>query len=232
MRRKLNLIVASLCGLLSGTSVAENSIALFIGKAFSTPGDVRFKSNNGDNLLFQNVSWSDESFKPPLYYGIRLSHWSEKVSSYGISVDFTHAKIYANMAQRLRVTGQRAGQSVDTTEALGQTFKRLALSHGYNYLTLNGMVRPKAVDQTIQPYLGIGAGFAVPHVEIQTANEKVDNYQLTGSVLQGLIGMRVKGTPVIAEYKYSYGLLHSQLPSGSDVRFNTSTHHFTGGFIY
>ena len=212
------------------TSYAETNFALYFGKNFTIPGNVRLNSQSG-NRIFHKVSWRDESFVRPMYYGIRVTHWPKQNSQYGVSLDFTHAKMYANLNETIKVEDTDTGQL--SSAPLSQTFKRFALSHGYNYLTLNAMLKPDLRHtNVVTPYVGLGAGFSVPHIEVTTSSENVNDYVFTGPVLQGLAGMKLSNKPLMMEYKYSYGNIKAKLSEGSEISLNPSTHHIVLGLTY
>lgn len=215
---------------------ADVGFAVFFGRALSRSSDVRLSQGPDTQLRFRKVEWYDRSFDTPLYYGLRVSYFSGPNDAHGAAIEFTHAKMYAHIEREAQVSGRRASQVVDTVEPLRQTFQNLALSHGYNYLTVNWLYRDTPTRDhgwynTMLPYIGAGVGVALPHVEVTVADEHLDNYQLAGWVTQMILGTSLAGdaNPLRAEYKYSQGWLRARLPRGSEVELNPGTHHLTFG---
>jgi lipid A oxidase len=74
-------------------------------------------------------------------------------------------------ADTVRVTGQRGGMSVNANERIDDTIQSFSLSHGLNYVLGDVVYRwfPGRRGEDflgyLQPYVGVGLGFAVPHVE-------------------------------------------------------------------
>ena len=81
------------------------------------------------------------SFRSPIYYGLRPSYWIKEAPQWGLALDFTHAKMYAELQGTVTVSGTRNSVPVRTRERVGETFGELNLSHGYNLLTLNALYR-------------------------------------------------------------------------------------------
>jgi len=221
---------------------AEFVVSVYGGMADTLDTDVKVSQPGGTNLTFNDVSWSDKSFEGPIYYGLRLNYWVKESNGWGVGVDFTHAKMYAELVDTVNVSGSRAGAPVAGAEPLGNTFQELSFSHGYNLLTLNGMYRwfPKGVrDDTflgrLQPYAGLGMGVAVPHVEVEINGVRTEEYQYTGPTFQGLGGINFdmyKKFSLFMEYKLTYSNMDADLTGGGSVEVKPWTNHFIFGFSY
>ena len=228
--------------LFTGTVHAEFVVSAYGGVADTMDADVKLSQPGGTDLTFSNVSWTDESFEGPIYYGLRLNYWFEKSPSWGVCVDFTHAKMYAKLDNTVNVSGTRDGVPVAGAEPLRNTFKELSFSHGYNLLTFNGMYRwfPKGTrDDTffgrLQPYVGLGLGIAVPHVEVEIDGNKTEEYQYTGPAFQGFGGVNFdvyKKLSIFLEYKLTYSDMDADLTGGGSVEVEPWTNHFIFGLSY
>lgn len=215
---------------------ADVAVGLYFGKAFAMPGDVTVRRRGGRQDTYGEVIWYDESFTSPFYYSVRLIYWPDTDSNNGIALDFTHAKLYSNLRDRITVTHSSADGTRQTQQSLGDSFSRLAFSHGYNLLSLNMLHRSPAQNHDSHNeasiYVGAGIGVAVPHVEIQLADTLIDHYKAVGLVFQGMIGITL-GTetdlPLNAEYKYSYGNGSIELADDSTLEFSPQLHHFSVG---
>jgi lipid A oxidase len=216
--------------------VADTSISVYFGKGDTRASDARLTETSGTTLDVAKVHWADRSFSAPVYYGLRINYWPSDSSVNGVALDFTHAKIYADVEQAVDVSGTRNHTAVQGSEALSNTFSELAFSHGYNLLTINALHRWLPDNPTdahaIKPYIGAGMGIAVPHVEIKTASGATSEYQYAGVVYQAMAGVnyRVSGNwDLFVEYKLSLGDLNVDLHNNGNLKLKPLTQHFTVG---
>ena len=218
---------------------AEVVLGFYGGIAETFSCDVNLEQINGTDLKYKGVSWQGKSFELPLYFGFRLSYWIHGLRNLGIMVDFTHAKMYAELDTTVTVTGLRRGTFINRPERLGETFEELAFSHGHNLLTANILYRffPKGErDKTIvgrmQPYLGLGFGVAFPHVEVAIDGTSTEEYQTTGPVAQVLGGLNfdiVKHLSLFLEYKLNYANMNIDLLDGGKLELGPWTNNFILG---
>jgi len=234
------LILGLLLVCLPHEAVAGLDVSVYLGKSSSQSSDVHLSQPNNTQLTFADVSWDDKSFENPLYWGLRLTYWLPQADDWGIALDFTHSKIHADLNATVRVSGVRAGVPVNAQEPIRNTFDDLAMSHGFNLLTLNAMHRWQGNAgwwRGMTPYVGLGAGVAYPHVEVKVGSSVTDEYQLAGWVVNGMAGVNYelgKGYALFGEFKLSYADIHADLQGGGglDTRIWTNhiylgvTHHF------
>jgi opacity protein-like surface antigen len=207
---------------------AETVLSVYVGLSFTGASDVHVR-RPGTDLTYENVSWRTRSLSPPIYLGIRLTHWFGGGDAWGAALDFTHDKAYPDLARPLHVRGQRAGGSVDGTEPLRRTFDRLSISHGVNYLTANALRRFDLGD--FAPRVGAGVGLLVPHVEAHAPGLDVEEFQLGGLGLKLLAGAEWSPARLLSafgEYELSRAYLDLDLPDGS-VETALTTHHAVAG---
>ena len=220
---------------------AETGFSFYLGQAVTDDSDVDLDLDDGTSLRFAEVDWDDESFKNPLYYGARVTHFFDRAPQWGIALDFFHAKIYADEDDAVRVSGIRGGVPVDVREPLGSTFDRLNMSHGLNFLTINGIYRFNAdadpsgsFAQRLRPYVGAGAGITIPHVEVSIAGEDEEGYQFGGPGFQAFAGIDCRLTErwsIFGEYKLSYADLDVDVPGGS-LETEATSHHVVFGLTF
>jgi lipid A oxidase len=241
------LSIFLLTAIVATTAFTVNARAEFVmtayGGAINTmDADVKLSRPGGTDLTFSDVPWSDKSFEGPIYYGLRLSYWFSEDKNWGVCMDFTHAKMYAQLNDTVNVTGTRAGVPVTGTEPLNNTFKELSFSHGYNLLTFNGTYRwfPKGSrDNTflgrLQPYVGLGLGVAVPHVEVEINGNKTEEYQYAGPAFQGFGGINFdiyKNFSIFLEYKLTYADMDADLTDGGSIEVKPWSNHILFGLSY
>jgi hypothetical protein len=234
------LVVTAIVVFLPAIAEAQFAVGGYLGKSSTFDCDVGLQRPGGTDLTFHDVGWYDESWVNPKYYGFRFSYWNRSAPRWGFVLDFTHAKIYAELDATVRVTGARRGETVDGSQALGDTFSELAMSHGHNTVTINGMYRwvrdnPSGGNHRLTPYVAFGIGVAIPHVEVQTGESVTHEYQFAGPTAQGLGGLDVriwKGLSVFAEYRLNYARLSTDLTDGGSLKLAPWTNHFSAGLTF
>jgi hypothetical protein len=209
---------------------AEWRLSVYGGGSDTRDSDIKLRQPGGTNLTFSDVPWRGESFQSPIYYGARVTYWFD-AAPWGLALDFTHAKMIASPSDVVEVSGTRAGVPMSGREPTGNTFSNLQISHGLNLLTLNGLYRLQEF-HGLEPYAGLGAGVAIPHIESNIGGVETQEYQLAGPAAQGLIGLsyRVYGRfSVFAEYKLSYADISADLGGGGTLDVKPWTNHFLAG---
>ena len=230
----LGMLTALILSLMPIEAYAEFEATFYSGMSSSRASDVTLSLPNDTHLTFQDVAWDDKSLENPIYWGLRLTYWLPRANNWGVALDFTHAKIHADLGATVSVTGTRAGSAVAALEPLRNTFDELAMSHGYNLLTLNALYRWQ-VKPRLQPFVGVGGGIAYPHVEVQTGGSYTDEYQMAGWVVNGMAGLNYglgKDVAIFAEYKLSYADMQADLNGGGSLATTVWTNHFNLGVTY
>ena len=165
--KQLNAVVCALVLLASGTVLAESEFAVY-GGGQSSPHS-RVTPATGDSFL---ANWKGESMSFPIYLGLRYTEWMD--DEWGWAVNYSHTKAKAN-ATTLATNG----------------YSRLEFTDGANPVTLVALRRFAPMNGGIKPYVGVGAGISVPHVEVErTGGVKTYEYQYGGPVLTGLAGFK------------------------------------------
>ena len=163
---------------------------------------------------FPGVSWETRSFHSPPYYGLRAAHFFSD-GAWGLALDFFHDKAYA------------------ADGSVAPALRRLSFSHGLNHLTIDADWRMQT--GPLRPYVGVGAGTLVPHVEAQSDAASVDEYQWFRGVslkMQAGVQWRFAGPAgAFLEYRFTFAHLGISTPGG-DLSTSLWTHHFVvGGFV-
>lgn len=219
----------------------EIQVGVYGGYNTTRPSQVHFVQPNDTNLTFEDVQWIGESFKTEPYWGVRVSYWSPKLRRLGFMFDYTHAKATALKSQTMKQSGMRDGQPVPPEEPFGATFRKLEFTHGLNFFTLNALYRTRALHSWIAPYLGIGIGLSVPHVDTNRAGApdeaRTYSHQITGLAFQGLAGIewrlhRSGRVSAFTEYKLTYSSNRGQLNGGGWIDTDLWTHQVPVGFSY
>jgi lipid A oxidase len=241
MRRiRATLVLLTLAAI--GPAQAETQFSFYIGKSFTNDSDVRLRQPGDTRLSFHGVSWDDESFQMQIYYGWRFTHFLKADPRWGIALDFFHYKVFSDADQVLPVSGQRNGTPVSGRERLGDTLPKFSMSHGVNYLTLNGVRRwrlrceagKKWEDVRLQPYAGAGIGAVIPHVEAEIGGRRIGEYQWRGPGFQLFVGASYRLASrwrLFGEYKFTHTSITVDVPGG-DAHTTLDTHHLVLGGSY
>lgn len=173
MIRYLTFALAALV-ITAAPAAAEMELSLYIGWQENQDSTVSGVLPGGAPFG-RDIGWDADSFDNPPYYGGRAIWWTQ--GDFGFGVEATHGKAAASAADMA---------------ALGLT--RLEFTNGQNILTLNVMKRwPGLIKGSrLTPYLGAGAGIAIPHYEVQVAGAPNRNfdYEITGPALRGIAGVK------------------------------------------
>ncbi len=221
---------------------SEMQIGLYGGVSQSPNSDVRMVAPDDTDLTLKDVVWKSESLKPSPYYGGRGVDWNSRFPNFGLMVDFTHAKATAIRSQTINEQeGRRSGVDIPPSEPFEKTFRKLEFTHGLNMLTFNGLFRAAGLHRRIIPYVGLGIGFVVPHVEARRAGQEkedaVSEAQVTGLALQGLAGIEWRifksdRRSIFTEYKFAHTSNDVKLHSGGNVTTDILVHQFIlGGYF-
>jgi lipid A oxidase len=205
---------------------AEWTIDFMAGTAWTYDSDVYLEQPGGTNLKYDSVSWDTKPFDMPPYYAIRATKWLDSNPNWGIAVDFVHAKMYADLDKNLNVSGSRNGSPVNGSERLGDSFSTLEFTDGNNLLTLNA-IRRWRLGSAIRPYVGAGAGVAIPHVEVTNSQTDTLEFQLAGPAAQVITGLEFPlgdRFSIKAEYRLTWSDLDADLKGGGSLKTEAWAH--------
>ena len=225
----------------TSTARAEFDLSIFTGVALSQDSDLDLHQTRGTDLTFHNVSFEGRDFETPPFYGARLLWFPSEESHWGFGAEFFHIKLYAQTGDTAHVTGPRNGVGVDDNEPIDNTLQQFSLSHGLNYALADIVYRWQPGNRGedffghLQPYVGLGLGAAIPHVESEVNGNFHEEYQFHGPGVQGLAGVNVNLTKhwgLLFEYKFTYANLDSlEIPGGS-IEVTPLTHNIVAGLTF
>lgn len=213
-------------------SDAETIIAGYLGIPSHNRSDAHLERPGGTDLTLKNLRWEAEPFHFPIYAGVRAIHWR---GPFGGMIDFLHDKAIAHVGKgahgrkltgegaipdTIETTGTLNGNPAPSTVKITEILERLEFSHGHNMLIPTALLRFGNLLPDLHPYVGIGAGVAIPHVEVWPAGEadaaKTNEYQVAGPAMQFVAGLEwqtARGS-VFLEYKFTYASLSAALTGG------------------
>ena len=238
--RRAFLVGLILAGLVSAAH-AELDLSIFTGVALTKDSDLDLHQDGGTDLTFHDVSFEGRDFETPPFYGARLLWFPSEESHWGFGAEFFHIKLYAETDDVAHLTGRRNGVPVNDDERIDNTLQQFSLSHGLNY-ALGDIVyrwlpgnRGEDLLGHLSPYVGLGLGAAIPHVESEVNGNFHEEYQLHGPGVQALAGVNVNLTRhvgLLFEYKFTYANLDSlEIPHGS-IEVTPLTHNIVAGLTF
>src|ERR1044072_7639558 len=88
LRRSLAAALA-LAFVVPTAAAAQLTLTLRQGKAWVESSDLRL-TRPGTDVPLRDVSWRDESFRSPIYYGVGLTWWLTRHREWGLGLDLSH----------------------------------------------------------------------------------------------------------------------------------------------
>lgn len=203
LKRRIAGIVFAM--LVPVTAVAETELSFSVG-VLGTPASRVEGSDPGGAGSFSFLSgWGGGSLEMPSSYGVRGTWWTAQNPSLGFGLDFSHNRI-----------------GPDSATATANGFNRLEFSGGMNTVTANVWYRwPGALGGgAVTPYVGAGAGVALPNVDIDSAGGSTSGVQLTGVAVEAVAGLKYNFNDrwaVYGEYKGGYTSNDIDLDNGGSL---------------
>lgn len=196
-------------------AAAEMGVSVYGG--FQTAPHSDIEVSDGPDF---RAGWEGKSFEMPPYYGVRGTWWMTNLGkpNLGLSVDFTHAKVYA-----------------DSETLASSGWSHFEFSDGINLLTLNALYRMPIEGTKFVPYVGAGAGINVPHVEVTRGSGRTFDYQLGGATVQAQAGVAYdfnESWSAFVEYKGNYSWVDVDIDSGASLKTNILTNAVNVGVSY
>jgi lipid A oxidase len=199
----LTALSPSLAG---GPAVAEMQVGVYGGAHTNVNSPVTL--HKGALSDSRTVDWEGRSFQMPPYWGVQATYWLNANASWGVGIDYTHSKAYAAL-----------------NFATDPVYRHLEFTDGNNLLMLNLLYRFGAIcDGQLVPYLGVGGGVAIPHVEVKLKafpGQDTWEYQFAGGAAQVLGGLDYRlsaNWSLFAEGKVSYSHLATELEGGGTLK--------------
>jgi lipid A oxidase len=217
----VGLVLALATGVVAVPSIASAEIVFSayggVQQAFDSGVSGSDPSPGGVGDFDFNQRWEGNSFKTPAYWGVRGTWWLDNKPNWGISLEYTHAKVYADPKP----------DGWDTFE----------FTDGLNLFTANVLYRFQKEGRAWTPYIGAGAGLSVPHVEVQTSPTaaRTFEYQVGGAAFQIQAGVDYRindWLSVFGEYKGNYAMNDLDLKGGGSMDTDIFTNAFNIGVSF
>ncbi|WP_353473112.1 outer membrane beta-barrel protein [Salipiger sp. H15] len=196
-------------GLAGAASAQDFEASVYTGWQTAPHSRITGKYPGSGDSFDELIGWEGKSFEMPPYWGLRGTWW--RSDTFGVALEFTHAKVYANEDDR-----DDAG------------FETLEFTDGINILTVNAMRRWPEQWGKLTPFAGAGLGIAVPHVEVATTGGTDDTfeYQYTGPAMRLLAGVSYPINDkwsVYGEYQFTYSWNEADLDEGGTLETDIKT---------
>lgn len=213
MPRRLTALCLALLPALPAAA-ADLELSVYAGVQTVQPSGVSGRDPVLGAFAF-SVDWAGKPTAMPPYYGLRATWWQP--TGWGWGVDVNHVKAYADDA------------------AMGANgFSRLEFTDGLNLVTVNAL-RRWDIGAPVRPYLGLGIGAAIPHVDVTTPGGRTYGYQVTGPAVVWMAGASLPlkdRWSVFGEYKGSRSWNTADLDGGGSLKTNLTTHALNLGISY
>jgi lipid A oxidase len=216
----VGVVVAGLC-LSSLPAAAEPQLSVYGGFNWNLNSDVSLRAPGPVNDD-RSVDWEGGGIDMPPYWGVRGTYWLSRSSNWGFAIDYTHQKAIAEI-----------------DFANDKTYDRLEFTDGNNLLIFEVLYRfSPMMNGTLVPYVGIGAGVAIPHVEVTLDSDpgnKTFEYQLAGPAAQVLAGLEYKlndAWSLFTEAKLSYSRISADLKGGGRLETELWSPQLAVGLTY
>ena len=210
-------VLAGACLTFFAAMPASADMAVSVYGGFQTAPHSDVDVSDGPDI---RAGWDGKSFQTPPYYGVRGTWWMTDLGrpNLGLTVDFTHAKVYA-----------------DSETLASSGWSHFEFSDGLNLLTLNALYRMPITGTKFVPYVGAGAGINVPHVEVTRSSGRTFEYQLGGATVQAQAGVAYEfdeNWSAFVEYKGNYSWVDVDIDSGASLKTNILTNAVNVGVSY
>ena len=118
------LIGALIFGAVPEASEAEWFVDAYLGKSSTQDADLKISQPaNASHYTVKELSFDDESFSSPPYYGVRLGYFFSFLPSLGVSFDFFHLKMLAETDRAKRFVGSRNGAVIDAVQPVNSVIQ-------------------------------------------------------------------------------------------------------------
>lgn len=213
----------------NAAGAGDRVFSFYVGNPIYYRSNVNLKRSDGTDLRLGGVGWDGDALHFPIDGGVRAVHWGQ---TFGYMIDYLHNKAIARLGrgahgrrltypviEEVPATGTFKGKPVPGRVRLTDIFDRLEFTHGHNMLFLTGMMRLASPYATVRPYIGAGAGVAMPHTEIwfkgETKAQRTHEYQLSGPAAQTVAGLEFNfgRLSYFVEYKFSYAWINGAITS-------------------
>jgi len=245
-RAMLMILVGVVLGLVPGLNWAETAVYLFGGEVHTQPHRLTVNQPGlGNYLELEDVEFEDESYRGPIYYGFRVSHFFKNYPNIGVELEFIHPKARAITEDETYARGIWHNKPIDGEVEIDDYVQEFEISHGFNFLMVNfayryGFFKTEEVPYGRLQLIGrVGAGPTILHPESHIDHHPY--YIESGGYEFGDIGFQLspgiefniwRGINGFAEYKYTYTEIDDVNIRYGEASTVFESHHYAFGLSY
>jgi len=219
------------------TTGRDIAISGYVSQPFYHRSALHLTRPDGTDVTLQGLGWDGDAWRFPIDGGVRTVHGT---GTFGYMIDFLHNKAVARLGRgahgrrlsnpvidEVTASGTIKGQTAPARLKLTDVFERLEFTHGHNVLMFNPLLRLGELMPGVRPYVGVGAGVAVPHVEVwfpgDRRDQRTNEYQFAGPAAQAVAGIEIRRGRVsyFVEYKFSVAWISGAL-TGDESWLNSN----------
>ncbi len=225
------------CGLvLSPRAEAEWNFSGYIGSVHTQNSTLSLQALSATtDLRFHDVKWAGESFRGPLYYGVRGGYFFSR--HFGLEAEFIHMKVFAPTQRTVVADGVLRGASVSGAMPMNAVVERFNISHGNNLLLGNFVVRQdfwRDDDRLGRVIVSarVGFGGSIPHPESTVLGVSDEHYQggsPAGQVAAGVELRLLRHLYWMGEYKLTRNRQHVRVAGDGTAAAAFNSHHVVTG---
>lgn len=216
------------------TDGRETLVAGYVAQPVYHRSDVRMTRSDDTDITLKALGWDGDALRFPIDGGVRMVTGSQ---SFAFMVDFLHNKAVSRLGKGAHgrklanpviedadTVGTLKGAPAPARVKLTDVFERLEFTHGHNVLLFTPILRLAGISPRIRPYIGIGAGFALPHVEAWfpggSKEVRTSEYQYAGPAAQALAGFEIRTGKMsyFIEYKFTFAWISAALTGDQSWR--------------
>ena len=234
---RVRLVVASLAlTLLTAVPAgAQWFAAAYLGGNYTHPADVTIVQPARDTAMtIRQVEFAARPFASPQYYGWRVGRLFGETRRYGLELEFLHLKVIGKTDRSYTMAGTLDGTTVDGTRQMDTLVQRYAMTHGLNYLLINGVARRSLANGRFALVGRLGAGPTYPHAETTIDHRPREQYEFAGigAHLSAGLDVRLRSRlSLMAEYKLTGSRPRISTADGSG-QVRALTHQAAVGLAY
>ena len=175
------------------------------------------------------------ALRSPQYYGIRLGRLIGAERRYGLEVEFIHLKVISDTSKSFVATGQVQGLPVQGTVRMDTIAERYAMTHGLNFVLINGAFRRAIGDGAVAFTARAGAGPTYPHAESSIGGVRLEQYEYAGMGVHAAAGFDVRlrrQLSTIVEYKFTAARPVITIAGDGTGRMLAVTHQLGAGLAF
>ncbi len=224
-----------------GTVLAETTFSLYGGSSWTLNSDIHVQQPAmGTDASFHNVNWDSKPFSAPPYYGARVNYFFERWPNWGLGLDFTHDKVYAQTNQVVQVSGTINGVAVNQSVPMNTYVQQFQITHGVNTIALDVTYRwtgnfasDTFPNGRLQPYFGGGPTYYIIHPENSINNmQNHEIYKESGFGYQVMGGVQywvLRHVGLFVETKFNSGRAHVNTAENGTATTDLDTFQLIGG---